>query len=242
MGWFDFLRGGSEPSDSQIRRAVKQVTQPHGDPAIRLGGLDRLRGWGTPAAIAGLLRRFTIQTSSGQVDNEECQQVEAMLVELGERAVEPIVAFLRREASVAYPARALQQILPTAEYVDRILSILAQLEPGFGSSNSQREGLLRALDEVDDPRIAPALRPFLSDPSDDVVIAALDCILRTADESFKDDLIDLLEACRDRVRVRLEVADRLVALGWVAGDQRKRLEANLPEGFHLDKKGRVIAA
>src|SRR5205085_4170591 len=89
-----FGGGGEGPSQGQIAKAVKAVTQPHGDPAVRMSAADRLKGWGTPEAIAGLLRRFTIQTPSGSMDLEECQQVEGMLVELGKRAVEPILIHL----------------------------------------------------------------------------------------------------------------------------------------------------
>src|SRR5437870_8542010 len=135
----DFFRGGDDgPSASQIEKAVKQVTQPHGDAAVRMNAADRLKAWGTPEAIAGLLRRFTIQTPSGAVDLEECQQVEAMLVDLGERSVEPILRFIEREASVAYPTRALEKILPHEAFVGRILGVLEKLEAGFGSHNDQR--------------------------------------------------------------------------------------------------------
>src|SRR5204863_2258604 len=116
-----FGGGGDEPTRSQIEKAVKAVTQPHGDPAVRMSAADRLKAWGKPEAIAGLLRRFTIQTPSGAIDLDECQQVEAMLVDLGDRSVEPIVGFIERESSVAYPTRALEKILPHDAFVGRIL-------------------------------------------------------------------------------------------------------------------------
>jgi HEAT repeat protein len=237
----DFLFGGDEPSRSQLQKAVKQVTEPHGDPAVRMNAADRLKGWATPEAIAGLLRRFSIQTPSGAVDLEECQQVEAMLVELGDKAIEPILNHLLREETVAWPARALEKILPRDAFVARILGVLEKLEAGFGSSNEQRAGLIRILEEIADPRIAPQLRRFLEDPNDDVAIAALAGIARTGEESYREDLVQALVRTHDRPRLRREVADQLATLGWPLEGSRKLVEANLPDGFNIDKKGRVVA-
>ena len=241
MGLLDFFRGGDEPSKSQITKALRQVTQPHGDPAVRMTAADRLKSWGTKEAISSLLRRFTIQTPSGAVDTEECQQVEAMLVELGRAAVGPILAYLEKEPKVAYPARALEKILPREQFVARVLGVLEKLEAGFGSHNEQRAGLIRALEEIDDERIAAGVKAFLHDPNDDVAIAAVGCIVRRADPAFRDDLVGLLVECKDRPRVRQEVAERLAALGWPLEDRRKVVEEHLPEGFTIDKKGRVLS-
>src|SRR5207249_2415543 len=129
---------------------------------------------------------------SGAVDLEECQEVERMLVELGTRAVEPILGFLEREPAVAYPARALEEILSPEEFVERMLAVLEKLEAGFGSHNEQRAGLIRALEEVDSPAIAPVVSRFLHDPDDDVAIAAVGCVVRAKDPAYRDALIELL--------------------------------------------------
>ena len=241
MGFLDFFRSGPEPSQSQLGKAIRQITQPHGDPGIRMGAADRLREWGTPESVAGLLRRFTVQTPSGQVDLEERQHIEAMLVELGEVAVKPIVNFLSRESAVSYPARALKRILQAEDYVGRILDILEGLEADFGSSSEQRSGLLRALEGLDDERIAPAVRRLLGDPSDDVAIAAMERILEADDPSYLEDMVELLVASGDRLRVRQEVAERLAVVGWPTQHFRKQVEANLPDGFAIDKRGRVVS-
>jgi HEAT repeat protein len=236
----DFFRSGDEPTPSQILKATRQVTQPHGDPAVRMAAAERLRRWGTPESIAALLRRFTIQTPSGAVDIEESQEVESMLVELGPAAVEPILAFLGHEPRGAYAARALQQILPAEEYVSRMLGVLGRLDSGFGSSGEQRAGLIRALEDIDDPRVAAGVRPFLDDPDDDVVVAALGCIARSGDPAWRDDLVRLLLSTGDRPRLREATAERLVELGWSLGDGRREVATQLPAGFAVDKKGRVV--
>ena len=107
---------------------------------------------------------------------EECQQVEQMLVDIGKPAIPAILTHLERESSIAFPARALEKILPADEFVTALLAVLEKLEAGFGSQSEQRAGLIRAIGDHDDPRTALALERFLSDPDDDVVIAALGCI------------------------------------------------------------------
>jgi len=63
----------SDPSDRRIRRALKQVTQMHGEAATRVGAMERLASWKTPEAAAALLRRFTVQTPQASMDLEEKQ-------------------------------------------------------------------------------------------------------------------------------------------------------------------------
>jgi len=243
MGFLDLFKSSDEPTPGRIQKAIRQVTQPHGDASIRMGAADRLKSWGTAEAVAGLLRRFTVQTPSGQKDTDECQEVERMLVELGDVAIEPIVAFLSREAPVGLPARALRDILAAEPelYVTHILGVLERLDASFGSSAEQRAGLIHALEDLDDERIGAGVRRFLTDPSDDVALAAVDLIVSTGDISFRDDIVGLLLTCDDRPRVRLSVADRLVGLGWPMQDRRKDVSGSLPDGFGLDKKGRVVA-
>jgi HEAT repeat protein len=240
MGILDFFRGGDEPTPSQIQKAIKQVTQPHGEQSVRLSAFDRLQDWGTEEAMGALLRRFTIQTPSGQMDLDECQEVERMLAEAGEVATKPILAFIARESNVAYPARALEKILPAEQFATEILGALERLDGGFGSNEQQRSGLIRALDDIDDPRVPLGLVPFLTDHSDDVAIVALRGIAKYDDDDNREALIDAFLAFDDRPRMREAIAETLAELGWQMHDRRKQVDACLPADFALDKKGRVV--
>src|SRR5512137_326565 len=100
--------GKSEPSERQIARAIKHVTQQHGEAANRVGAMERLAEWKTPDAAAALLRRFTIQVPQASMDHEEKQYAVRLLVQMGQVAAEPILQYIRTEPEVTWPVRALR--------------------------------------------------------------------------------------------------------------------------------------
>jgi hypothetical protein len=108
----DFIRrlfSDSEgPSERQISRGLKQVIQTHGDPATRVAAMQRLASWRTAEAASALLRRFTVQVPQETMDLEEKQYTVRLLTEMGRVAVEPILNYLRAEADVTWPVRALR--------------------------------------------------------------------------------------------------------------------------------------
>jgi hypothetical protein len=101
----EFLRrifsSESGPSERQIQRAVKQITQIHGEAGTRVAAMERLASWRTPEAAAALLRRFTVQTPQASMDLEEKQYA----VKRRGNGVLPrsILNFLSTEPDVAIP-------------------------------------------------------------------------------------------------------------------------------------------
>jgi hypothetical protein len=79
----------SGPSPGQVRKALKQVTQMHGEAGTRVAAMERLASWRTPEAARALLRRFTVQTPQASMDLEEKQYAVKLLAGMGEPAVEP---------------------------------------------------------------------------------------------------------------------------------------------------------
>src|SRR5881409_1430085 len=125
MGLLDkILAKDKGPSPRQLHRAMKQVTQIHGDAATRVGALERLAEWGTPEAASTLLRRFTVQVSQGSMDLEEKQYTVRLITQIGRPAVEPILQYLRTEGEVTWPVRALREILPYEEFYHALRSVL----------------------------------------------------------------------------------------------------------------------
>jgi hypothetical protein len=127
----DLFSGKTGPSARQIRRATKQVTQTHGDAAVRVSAMERLAGWKTSEAAAALLRRFTIQVPQATMDLEEKQYTVQLLVRMGNTAVEPIVQYLRGEPEVTWPIRALREILPRREFAAALQVLLERMSTGY---------------------------------------------------------------------------------------------------------------
>src|ERR1051326_659014 len=97
---FDFFKRNQAPSQKQIEKVVKRLTEPQGEDAPRIEAAERLADWGTPDALYGLVKRFTISSKVITQDIEEKRMVVRMLVDKGQDAVDPILGFLTTDTHV----------------------------------------------------------------------------------------------------------------------------------------------
>jgi hypothetical protein len=135
MGFFrKIFSSEAGPSERQIQRAIKQITQIHGEAGTRVAAMERLASWQTKEAAAALLRRFTVQTPQASMDLEEKQYAVRLLVGMGRIATDPILNYLRSEPDVTYPVRALKEILPPDEFHGSLLDVLTSLSTEYSLS------------------------------------------------------------------------------------------------------------
>ena len=180
---FDFLKRGSTPSSKQIDKLVKRLTEPGGENGPRIEAAEKLSEWGTPDALYGLLKRFTMSSNVITQDIEEKRMVVRMLVEKGGDAVEPIYRFLGSHHNVEWPVQALSEILPKEELVPKLVEILEKVAAASEFTPPEHKSdLIRAMRGHVTPEIALVLRKFMSDDDDDVRIAAIEAISEIGEE------------------------------------------------------------
>ena len=236
---FDFLRRGSTPSSKQIDRLVKRLTEPGGENGPRIEAAEKLAEWGTPDALFGLLKRFTMSSNVITQDVEEKRMVVRMLVEKDREAVEPILRFLRSHHNVEWPVQALSEILPKEELVPKLVEILDKVAAASEFTPPEHKSdLIRAMRGHVTPEIASVLRQFLSDPDDDVRIAAIEGISEVGEE-VREPLLEAFLEAGDRPRIRIKIAETFADREWPVKGFRPKIEETLPEGFHLTAKGLV---
>lgn len=233
------LGRGDEPTERQLRRAVKQATQIHGDAAPRLGALERLAGWGTSEAAAALLRRFTVQVPQGSMDLEEKQYTVKLLARIGRPAVDPILQHLRTEPDVTFPAQALREILPADEYYRALQSTLATLASGYSRWPEAKTVLISMLPDAAYLQMCDTVLHALEDDNDDVCIAAADYLGRNGDEGVRERLLEVYLASEARPRVRGAILNLFCDREWPVKGYRKRIEEAIIEPFYLTSKGTV---
>jgi HEAT repeat protein len=232
--WFSDSEG---PSERQIARALKQVIQTHGDPATRVGAMQRLAGWKTSEAAAALLRRFTVQVPQETMDLEEKQYTVRLLTEMGRPAVEPILSFLRTESEVTWPVRALREILTHDEYVASLQDTLERLAGGYARWPEAKVALVEHLPEDALPQLRPIILGFLDDEDDDVCIAAAFYLARSEDEDVRERLLETLLQAEARPRVRGRIFELFCDREWSVKGYRKKIEEVIQEPFYLNAKG-----
>lgn len=242
MGLFDLFGGSAkEREGKRIRELSKKSQEKYGDPAGRSRALEGLRDIGTPEAIAALLQRFTVHTEPGITDAEEKDYVFGMVSSFGEKAVDPLVDFLRRSDSVAWAVRCLEEIVPQEDLVKITTELLHKLASEYSRDPEKKVVLINRLATIDDDRIPPAVTPFLEDASDEVIIAALANLV----EHKSTGSAEAVAAClvgAEAPRVRAAAAAALADLAVPVESHRDELTAKLPAAFRLGPDGIVHRA
>jgi hypothetical protein len=240
MGFFRrIFSNDPEPSDGQIRRAIKQTTQMHGEAGTRVAAMERLASWKTREAAAALLRRFTVQTPQASMDLEEKQYAVKLLAEMGRVAVAPILDFIRVEPDVTFPVQALKQICPSEEFHSALTNILKELSAGYTRWPEAKAVLIGFLSDEAYAQVLEIVLHFLDDEDDDVCIAAIDYLARNGDEGMREKLLQLFLEAEARPRVRGRILDHFCEREWTVKGYRKKIEEVIASPFYLTAKGAV---
>jgi len=236
---FDFFKRGQTPSQKQIDRLVKRLTESQGEDGPRIEAAERLAEWGTPDALYALLKRFTISSKVITQDIEEKRMVVRMLVDKGQDAVEPILRFLSTHHHVEWPVQALSQILPQEELVPKLVGALEKVAAASEFTPPEHKAdLIRAMRGHVTPEIAAVLRRFLSDDDDDVRIATIDALSEVG-EDMREALLEAFLEAEERPRIRIKIAEVFADHEWPVKGYRPKIEETLPQGFHLSAKGLI---
>lgn len=233
---FDFLNRSGGPTPRQIEKAVKRLTETHGEEGPRIEAAERLFDWGTPESIFALLKRFTISSRVISQDIEEKRMIVRMLVDKGEAGVDPILRFIKTYPQVDWPVRALAEIVPPEELVGHLVHVIETVALSEFAASVHRVSLLRAVHDHVTSEMTPLLGSFLDDSDDDVRIAAIDALAGLG-ESSREILLEAFLKAEDRPRIRRRIAEVFADNGWAVKGYRPKVEEALPDGFGLNAKG-----
>jgi hypothetical protein len=240
MEFFRKIFSGQDgPSQRQIRRAIKQITQIHGEAGGRVAAMERVASWKTGEAAAALLRRFTVQTPQASMDLEEKQYAVRLLVGMGKIAVDPILKYLRTEPDVTYPVRALKEILTPDEYHGALQDILTSLSAGYTRWPEAKSVLIDHLADEAFSQVSETVTRFLEDEDDDVCISAVDYLARNGDDAIRVKLLETFLESESRPRVRGRILDHFCEREWPVKGFRKKMEEAIAQPFYLTSKGTV---
>lgn len=225
-----------QPSPRQLQKALKRLTETHGEQSPRIEAAERLADWGTPESIYTLIKRFTVSSRVITQDIEEKQNVVDMLIQLETEAIDPLLRFIKNNHQVDWPVRALAEIVSEEALATYLVDTIQTVALSEFAPAEQRVSLLRAVRAHVTTEMAPLLRGFLNDSDDDVRIAAIHNLSEIG-SSERETLLETFLNSPERPRIQLTIVDLFADLGWGVKGYRPKIEQNLPEGFLLNGKG-----
>jgi HEAT repeat protein len=237
MGIFDFL-GGSGP-DKALKLKSK-VTQKYGDPSSRQKALQQLGEMKFPEAVGVLLQRYNITVEPLTTDTDEKEHVFELVKAFGQDAVAPVTEFLRKnEAATSWALRLLEALLPETEVTRLAVDTLTELSGKYMRNHEKQVVLLHYVTGKQDPRIAPAVLPYLEDMADDVKLAALKALGPLKHEPAREPILKLLANKEIARRVQTAALAALHESGFGVQGYREKVEEAMTEPFFLDGNGLV---
>ncbi len=238
MGIFDFLSGSGPDKALKLK---PKITQKYGDPSSRQKAIQQLGEMKYPEAVTVLLARFTVTVDPLTTDADEKEHVFELIKGFGQDAIAPIKDFLRKsEQATSWAVRLLEDLLPEQESLGVFVETLGHLSNHYTRDPEKKVVLLHHVTGKQDPRVAPAVLPFLEDMSDDVKIAALKALGSLQHEPAREPILQLLTAPETARRVQTAALATLQESGFGVQGFREKVEPLLVEPYVLDKGGVVV--
>ncbi len=245
MGLLD-LFGKGPLSEGRVAKIAKLASNPFAQPDVRMREMSRLLNDGGPAALRGVLKRFAANANGHIADEDEKKWLEDSIVEHGDDALEPLADYIRTEEQLSYALRAYRRIAGNEGTITFFLSVLDHYGPDDYRSSDAKVQIIRELEQdLAEPRVLPALMPFLHDHSDDVRWAIMDLVERAAKEGILTPALQSAAAQEigkiaitddNRPRIERRAAELLCEREWLVGGTAEELPPLLQDEFFLDKK------
>ena len=242
MGLFDvFSKEGR--AEGAIKRAAAKAIHKHIQSPDRMKALDdlyRAGEEGNEEAIYAMLKRFSFIYDKSIEDEQEKDWTYNAICSLGEKAVPPVRRYIEHADSISWPLRILEKIATDEQIWETVQKLIELHEPGYERDPTVKQQLITFISERKDPRAVGLIVPYFEDMDETVRFVVVESLLKTKDPAAREPLCArFVDAKEDSLRIRVRIANGFADLGWDVVGFRGTFEKLLPEGFMLDKQGRV---
>lgn len=252
MGLFDFFKGKSSKDkggDSDKKEGAKKsgaaakwaeaAASKRAQAPDRQEALQELAKLKTADAAEALLKRFTFSIDPSITDQEEKEYAYEGILAAGKEALEPVRAFAMKAESVQWPYKIVKELLEEEELVDELVKWLSRWDTEYAKFMDPKLQLLDALGDFENPKIRPAVEPFLDDFTEEARYRAVQTILAQKEPESLDKLLERF-LDEESVRIKNKILDGIGALGWeVPEDRRDAVRKALPYEYGIDGEGKI---
>lgn len=222
---------------SPVEKHAARVADKRAQAPDRWDSIQALGAMKSSEAVAAILPRFSYYTDPSITDQEEKEEACRVIVETGEPAIEPVIAFLRRSDSLGWPLKLLERLVEGERVVTELIELLGTMDTEYERDPTRKVQVLQALEDRRDARIVPAAARFLEDVNETARFHAAAALFAQEDPSAAREPAQKALAAEGSVRVRTRMLEGFAQHGWDVGPERAKIEKALPAGFTLDKAG-----
>jgi hypothetical protein len=235
------LFSSSGRSKNRLDRHMRAVVNQYGQSAERYHAMQELLEIGTPPAIVGLMRRFTMNSSKSIEDEEEKNWLSKRLTDLDKTLLLGAAReFCLANDNIAWVLRIVEDRANEREEWELFDALLEKHPPGYERDPSKKLQLLAHIAEIENPRVTEILTRYLADPDETVRFQVVDNLLDIAEDRDPDPvLLDALTARladkdEDSLRLRTKILTGLARLKWDVSAHRDRIAPNLGSEHTFD--------
>lgn len=231
MGFLDFLFGGDE---GQLKRHAKRVVNLNAQAEDREASAQWLAENGSDEAIGALLNRFTVKYEQGMKDAAEKENVYRLLIDLGPRVADTVIAWARTHDQFAQALRIVEHFRGPEEAIGLLLEMLAAQNDPFKPEKKRQ--ILIHLADFRDPRIIDGAIGCLTDLDEGVRYAACDVLLAqdAADARLREALLTMLaNPNEDSNRAKVRIAQAFHQRRWSVGAHAAAIASQPPHGWSV---------
>ena len=130
MGIFDIFKSKTKTNapppagDKNTARLGRIVGDRMAQTYDRMDAIDALAKLSSKESVTALLKRFTFYSDPSMVDQQEKESAFVSVVEMGEIAIEPVVAFCEKADSLTWPLKILTELLEPDGFLEAALDLL----------------------------------------------------------------------------------------------------------------------
>ncbi|MGM0596233.1 MAG: hypothetical protein ACQES9_04270 [Myxococcota bacterium] len=255
MGFFSSLFNKEERHQRAFAKNLRKTLNKNSQPDERQAAMHYLRNDGSPEAIYGLLKRFTI-TAQGKggavVDEEEKEWVTRVILQFDREALPQLKKFIfSKEGPSVNPVHSISQALQLIKQIvngdkDYIYELFKELikdnPPGYERDPIRKEEILNFLNDWDDPRMAKLIAPYLEDMNETIRFLTVDCLFNSNNEdTSREELLKLFLPEKDEsLRIKNRIIHGFAENEWSIKGYRSYIEPNLPSDEYRIIRGDTI--
>lgn len=244
MGLKDLFSAAGRAERSR-QKNIARVRDKHAQSVDRFEALEALEEDGTPAAIVGMLGRFSMRYDKTIEDEQEKQWVYDRLKRRGATILPSLRTYLLATDTLSFALRLLGEIGEIETIRPLIDELLQKHDNTYTRDPEPKTQLLHFLGDLKDEKLARALVAYLDDVDEGVRYTAVESLLKQglAAVAFEPLLKHLQNPSEESRRLKRRILEGIGEQGWEIPkpeiDTVQKLVADLWSEARIDNHGRI---